>query len=108
MPLHQLYNQVSGSLNPSYLTGVLPGGAGVQVAGTTTNPGISAPRLEESTIEVLDVTAPTNIGTSGTVLATPAAAGKLIQVSPSGIGGSRWKLNSVARVAIAAANTASS
>jgi hypothetical protein len=63
MPLHKLYAQVSGSLNPSYLTGILPGGAGVQVAGVTTNPGISAPRLEESTIEVFDVTAPRLIRT---------------------------------------------
>ena len=40
MPLHRLYNLSTGSGNPSYLTGVLPGGAGVQVAGTSTNPMI--------------------------------------------------------------------
>jgi hypothetical protein len=104
MPLHRLYNLATGTMNPSYLTGLQPGGAGVQVTGVNTNPGISAPRLEESTIEVLDVTAPTLIGTAnaaGTVLSTPAIAGKLLQISPSGIGGSRWKQNSSAKAAIA-------
>jgi hypothetical protein len=104
MPLHQLYNQVSGSLNPSYLTGILPGGAGVQVSGTTSNPGISAPRLEESTIEVYDVTAPTLLSNvaNATTYPTPAVAGKLLQLSPfTSIGGARWKQNSAAKISLA-------
>lgn len=104
MPLHRLYAPVTGTMNPSYLTGILPGGAGTQVAGVSTNPGISAPRLEESTIEVYDVTAPTLLSTAapGTNLSTPALAGKLLQLAPfTGIGGSRWKQNSQSRAAIA-------
>jgi hypothetical protein len=89
-------------MNPSYLTGVLPGGAGVQVSGTSTNPGISAPRLEESTIEVLDVTAPSLINTVlGNTLATPAPLGKLLVMDTlTGCFGARWKLNSVVKQAI--------
>lgn len=101
MPLHKLILNASGTgtLNPSYLTNLQPGGAGVQTAGTLTNPGISAPRLEESTIEVLDVTAPSLIGT--TTLSTPAAAGKLLVMSPiTSAFGARWKLNSVRTQAI--------
>lgn len=92
MPLRKLYNLSSGTLNPGYLTGLQPGGAGIQVAGTPTNPGISAPRIEESTIEVLDVSAPTLI-VSGTTPPLPAPAGKLLVMSPiTGAFGSRWKL----------------
>lgn len=99
MPLHRLYNLTTGTLNPSYLTGVLPGGAGVQVAGTTPNPGISAPRLEESGIEVFDITAPTLI--TSLTPGTPAPSGKLLVMSPpDSIGGADWKLNSVFRQAI--------
>jgi hypothetical protein len=101
MPLHQLYltGSGTGTMNPSYLTNLQPGGAGAQTAGTVTNPGISAPRLEESTIEVLDVTAPTLIGT--TTLATPAVAGKLLVMDPlTGAFGSRWKLNSTVKQAV--------
>jgi hypothetical protein len=106
MPLHKLYDLSTGQYNPGYLTGVQPGGAGVQVAGVPTTPGISAPRLEESTIEVLDVTAPTLLAAPGTAnygsqLATPAASGKLLVISPSGAFGARWKLNSVAKQAVA-------
>lgn len=104
MPLHQLYNQVSGSLNgPSGVT-ILPGGAGVQVTGNNSNPGISAPRLEESNIEVFDVTAPTLIGTANPniVLSTPAIAGKLLQLSAfTSIGGARWKQNAAGNLPIA-------
>jgi hypothetical protein len=85
-------------MNPSYLTGILPGGAGTVVAGVTTNPGISAPRLEESTIEVLDVTAPTTLSavTNAVTYPTPAPAGKLLVMDwTSAIGGSRWKLSNV-------------
>ena len=98
MPLHRLYAPVTGSMNTSYLTGVLPGGAGTQVAGVTTNPGISAPRLEESTIEVYDVTAPTLLSAvaNATTYPTPAAAGKLLVLDPiSSIGGARWKQSNV-------------
>ena len=98
MPLHRLYNVVSGSLNPSYLTGLTPGGAGVQTAGVSTNPGVSAPRLEESTIEVFDVTAPTTLSAvaGATTYPTPAAAGKLLVLDPiSSIGGARWKQSNV-------------
>ena len=101
MPLHRLYQPVTASGNPSYLTGLLPGGAGVQVAGTTANPGISAPRLEESAIEVLDVTAPTLIASNGTTLSTPAPQGKLLVLSTSGSQGARWKLNSTVKQAVA-------
>jgi len=102
MPLHRLYNVSTGSGNPSYLTGLLPGGAGVQTAGTSTNPMVSAPRLEESTIEVLDVTGPSLIGLSTAAqAATPAIAGKLLVMDPiQGAFGSRWKLNSVKSQAI--------
>lgn len=96
MPLHRLYNLTTGSLNPQYLTGLNPGGAGAQTTGTQTNPGISAPRLEESTIEVLDVTAPTLLSAvpGAITYPTPAPAGKLLVMDPiSSIGGARWKLS---------------
>lgn len=109
MPLHQLYLGASGtgSMNPSYKTGLQPGGAGVQVLGTSTNPGISAPRLEESTIEVLDVTAPTLLAAAGTAnfnqqFSTPALQGKLLVMdSITGAFGSKWKLNSTVKQAVA-------
>ncbi len=101
MPLHRLYNTTTPSANPSYLTGLLPGGAGVQVAGTQVAPGASAPRIEESSIEVFDITAPTLL-TPGVTPPTPAAPGKLLVISPpDSIGGATWKLNSVARQALA-------
>lgn len=83
-------------MNPQYLTGLNPGGAGTQSTGTNTNPGISAPRLEESTIEVYDVTAPTTLSTVANAVTypTPAPAGKLLVLDPiSSIGGARWKLS---------------
>lgn len=98
MPLHQLYNLSTGTLNPSYLTGLLAGGAGAATSGTAVAPGISAPRLEETTIEVLDVTAPTLLAAAGTAnagiqLCLPAAAGKYLVMSPiTGAFGARWKL----------------
>jgi hypothetical protein len=95
--LRQLYQQTTGSMNPSYLTGVLPGGAGAATAGTTPNPGISAPWIEDYELEVFDVTAPSLIGTAnpGKTLGTPAIAGKLLQLDPanSGPGGWLWKQN---------------
>jgi len=92
MALKRLYNLTTPSLGGPN-TGVLAGGAGVQTAGFSPNPGISAPRIEEGQIEVLDVTAPSNIGSSGTVLATPAASGKYLVMSPiTGAFGARWKL----------------
>jgi hypothetical protein len=108
MPLHQLYLNASGtgSLNPSYKTGLQPGGAGVQVSSTSVNPGISSPRLEESTIEVLDVTAPTLLAAAGTAnasqqLCLPAPQGKLLVMdSITGAFGARWKLNATVKQAI--------
>lgn len=99
MPLYQLFNDVGNLAGPN--TGFLAGGAGVQVAGSTFNPGISAPRIEESVIEVLDVTAPTNIGTTGTVLATPVVAGKvLVMDTLTGSMGARWNINKIFRQAV--------
>jgi len=95
MALRRLYNTTTGTGNPSYLTGLQPGGAGVQVAGISTNPMISAPRVEEVTMEVLDVTAPTLI-VGSTPLGTPAPAGKLLVMDyGQSIGGAKWKLASV-------------
>ncbi len=95
--LRRLYQQSTPSLNPSYLTGVLPGGAGAATAGTTPNPGISSPYIEDYELEVFDVTAPTLINPNGTTPATPVPAGKLIQLDAanSGPGGWKWKQNSV-------------
>lgn len=99
MPLKRLYNTTTGSGNPSYLTGVLPGGAGAQTAGTSANPMISAPRIEETALEVFDVTAPTLIGTN--TPGTPAPAGKLLVIDPpNSIGGAKWKLNSTKNQAV--------
>ncbi len=94
--LHRLYNLTTGSGNPSYLSGVLPGGAGAVTTGTTVTPMISAPRIEESLVEVLDVSAPTNIGTSGTTLALPAPSGKLLVMDYiTGAFGARWKQSNI-------------
>lgn len=99
MPLKRLYNLTTGSGNPSYLTGILPGGAGAQTAGVTVVPMISAPRVEETTFEVLDITAPTLIGTN--TAGTPAPLGKLLVIDPvNSIGGAKWKLNNAKNQAI--------
>jgi hypothetical protein len=106
MPLHQLYlnSSSTSTLNPSYLNNLQPGGAGVQVAGTVATPGISAPRLEESAIEVLDTTAPTNLGpsVSSSFINPPAGivspVGKLLVMDvfrPGNIGGANWIQNQV-------------
>lgn len=100
----ELYQQSTSSMNPSYLTGVLSGGAGAATLGTIPNPGISAPYIEDFELAVFDVTAPTLIGTAnpGKTLGTPAIAGKLLVLDPqnSGPGGWVWKQNSVVRQAI--------
>jgi hypothetical protein len=85
MPLHRLYNLVTGTYNPSSMTGTLPGGAGSATSGTAVQPGISAPRLEESVIEVLDATASVSIP-------TPVSAGKLLVMTPQyGAFGAIWQ-----------------
>lgn len=97
MALLQLYELTTGSLNPSYLTGLQPGGAGVQVAGTQVASGISNPTLETYQREVQDITAPTLI-TSGKTLGTPAPQGKLLVLDPvNGAFGAKWKLNSAVK-----------
>lgn len=96
--LRQLYQQTTGSLNGPGGVSLLPGGAGVQVAGNVSNPGISAPYIEDYILEVFDVTAPTLINTvTGNTPGTPAIAGKLLVLDPanSGPGGWKWKQNSV-------------
>ncbi len=99
MALRQLYNLSTSSLNPSGMTSLLPGGAGVQTAGSSTTPGISAPYIEQSQIQVLDITAPTNIANNAA--ATPAVAGKLLVWDPFNSSfGAKWKQNTVALQAI--------
>jgi len=100
MALRQLYNITSGSGNPTRLTGLLPGGAGVQVTGNSTNPFISGPRIEEVIQEVFDVTA------SGSTV-TPAASGKLLTLQPAlgglgaGVpGGATWAQNTIPNVCV--------
>ena len=99
--LRQVYQQSTPSMNPNTLVTYLPGGAGVQVPGSVTTPGISAPYIEDYLLEVFDVTAPTLIGTAnpGKTLGTPAIAGKLLVLDPlnSGPGGWLWKQSSVAK-----------
>jgi hypothetical protein len=99
MALRQLFQQTTGSLNPSYLTGNLPGGAGAATAGTTPNPGISAPYIEPAELEVFDVTAPTTLTAvaGATTPATPALAGKILvlDANNSGPGGWKWKQSSI-------------
>lgn len=104
--LRQLYAQTTGTMNPSYLTNTLPGGAAAATAGTTPNPGISAPYIEDFETEVIDITAPTLItpalGTTKTYLGTPAIQGKLLVLDPinAGPGGTLWKQNSTKGQAI--------
>jgi hypothetical protein len=85
MALRQLFELSTSSYNPSNITKLLPGGAGVQVAGTSPNPGISGPRLEEYETRALDVTA-----TGSTP--TPAPTGTLMVMNAitGTIGGSTW------------------
>ena len=78
--LLKLFAQTTGSGNPSYLTNLLPGGAGVQVAGTTVNPYISGPRLEEVQRNVYDCSASISVP-------TPQASGKLLILTPQLGGG---------------------
>ena len=99
MALRQLFQQTTGTMNPSYLTNTLAGGAGAATAGTTPNPGISAPYIEPSELEVFDVTAPTTLTAvkGASTAATPAATGKLLILDPvnSGPGGWLWKQQSI-------------
>lgn len=98
MALLQIYQISTGSSNPSGATQLLPGGAGVQVAGNTPVPGISAPRLEQWQREVTDTTAPTLINTNGTTPATPAASGKLLVLDAlNSAFGANWKLNATVK-----------
>lgn len=100
MALRQLYALSTGSLNPSGMTNLQPGGAGVQTAGSSPNPGISAPYVEQVIREVYDLTAPTLI-VAGTTAPTPAPAGKLLVWDPVNTAfGSGWKLNSVQKQAV--------
>lgn len=92
MSLKMLYDTSTGSINPSAKTSLMPGGAGVQTAGTQTVPGISSPVVEASVQEVYDATAPTLIANNTQGL--PAAAGKLLVADLSnGAFGSTWALN---------------
>lgn len=96
----ELYDLSTSTFNPSQTTGLLPGGAGVQVAGSTPNPGISAPSLESLQLDVYDETAPTLI-TPGVTVGTPAPAGKLLVLDPiTGAFGAKWKLSSIAGQAL--------
>ena len=99
MALRQLFQLTTGSMNPSYLTGVLPGGAGAATAGIAVAPGVSAPFIEPSEIEVFDVTAPTLLTAvvGAQTPAQPAAFGKLLVLDPSnsGPGGWKWKQNAI-------------
>jgi hypothetical protein len=99
MALRQLFQLTTGSMNPSYLTGLLAGGAGAATAGIATAPGISAPYIEPNELEVFDVTAPTLLTAvvGATTPAAPAAFGKLLVLDPSnsGPGGWKWKQNAI-------------
>jgi hypothetical protein len=94
--LRKLFQISTPSSNPSSLTGILPGGAGVTVTGTSVASGISAPTLEPFLVEVQDVTAPTLLTavTGKTTPGTPAVAGALVALDAfnSGPGGWNWKL----------------
>jgi hypothetical protein len=76
-------------------SGLLPGGAGVQVAGNNVKPFISGPRIEEYATEVLDVTA------SGST-PTPAASGALLvmDLTTGTIGGATWRQSTQANQSI--------
>lgn len=100
MALRRLYNLITATANPSYLTNLLPGGAGSQTAGTTANPGLAQPRRETMEQEVLDVTA------NGTT-PTPAAQGALLYedltVNSTVAGsstGATWRQSATANAAI--------
>jgi hypothetical protein len=67
--LLMIQGEVMASGNPSALNSLLPGGANVQVAGTTPNPFLAGPRPEQIVREVIDVTA-----------AAPAPASYLVQL----------------------------
>jgi len=84
--LLMLQAEVMASGNPSYLTGVLPGGANTQVAGVTTNP-FPGPRLEQVLREVYDTT-----------VAGPATNGQVLVPSfvANNGNGTAWILNSTA------------
>jgi hypothetical protein len=77
--------------NPSSMTSLLPGGAGVQVSGTTSVPFLASPRVEQIVREVLDIS-------SSGGLATPAVNGNLLVLNFSAAnnsGGGLWQLPQV-------------
>ena len=101
--LLQLYNLTEGQGNPSYLSGILPGGAGGNaVAGTTAVPFLAQPTAESIIREVLDFTyfnsnpnAPTPyVGQT----AIPAINGQLVveQFYKANPGGANWALSQIA------------
>lgn len=88
MSLLTLYNETMASGNPSSLTSLLPGGAGVQNTGTTAAPWIPAPKVESILREVLDTT-------SAGGVPSPAAVGNVISVdfTSSPTGGQNWSIS---------------
>jgi hypothetical protein len=86
-----LYIITAASGNPSSLTSLLPGGVGVQNAGTSPAPFLSAPRVEQILREVLDTTS------AGGVPA-PAPIGALLSVDFTIVqGGQNWNVSPVAQ-----------
>lgn len=78
--LRQIYNLTGGQGNPSYLTDILPGGAGGNaVAGTTPVPFIGSPAVE-----------PFDLGVNDYTPGAPAIAGKLLVLSPNISGGAGY------------------
>jgi len=82
-----LYNDTAASGNPSYRSGYLPGGAGVETTGVANVPFIPYPRIEPLYREVLDVTQ--NGG-----LPTPAVTGNVLSSSFSSgqLGAAYWSI----------------
>jgi hypothetical protein len=82
-----LYNETMGSGNPSSLVNLLPGGAGVQTAGTTPTPFLPSPRIEQELREVLDITAVGGVP-------TPAAIGSVLSFyfTSGQIGAALWQI----------------
>lgn len=89
--LLSLYNETMLSGGPSTQTGLLPGGAGVQNAGTTAVPWIPYPRLEQMVQEVLDTTAVGGVP-------APALNGNVLAInftSTTNFGGAQWQIPNV-------------
>ena len=88
--LLSLYNLTEIQGNPSFLTNLLPGGAGTQVAGTVATPWLATPRAETLFREVVDVTQVFGSPTGSSASAAITGQAMILSPQPLNTGAGLW------------------